>query len=148
MDQTFSIGQVARTTGVAATTIRYYEEIGVLPTPSRAASGFRRYDQPSVERLRFVRRARALGLGAPGRALQELKTLVSSVTGGLRPAFRPRLLGLVREQLAAVQRQIAELELLRHQLEEVSHRMLTSAPGRHAGTCRCLESGKGTERDI
>lgn len=143
MDQTFSIGQVARTTGVAATTIRYYEEIGVLPTPSRAASGFRRYDQPSVERLRFVRRARALGL-----PLQELKTLVSSVTGGLRPAFRPRLLGLVREQLAAVQRQIGELELLRHQLEEVSHRMLTSAPGRHAGTCRCLESGKGTERDI
>ncbi len=143
MDQTFSIGQVARTTGVAATTIRYYEEIGVLPTPSRAASGFRRYDQPSVERLRFVRRARALGL-----PLQELKTLVSSVTGGLRPAFRPRLLGLVREQLAAVQRQIAELELLRHQLEEVSHRMLTSAPGRHAGTCRCLESGTGTERDI
>jgi len=143
MDQTFSIGQVARTTGVAARTIRYYEEIGVLPTPSRAASGFRRYDQPSVERLRFVRRARALGL-----PLQELKTLVSSVTGGLRPAFRPRLLGLVREQLAAVQRQIAELELLRHQLEEVSHRMLTSAPGRHAGTCRCLESGKGTERDI
>jgi len=143
MDQTFSIGQVARTTGVAATTIRYYEEIGVLPTPSRAASGFRRYDQPSVERLRFVRRARALGL-----PLQELKTLVSSVTGRLRPAFRPRLLGLVREQLAAVQRQIAELELLRHQLEEVSHRMLTSAPGRHAGTCRCLESGKGTERDI
>ncbi len=143
MDKTFSIGQVARTTGVAATTIRYYEEIGVLPTPSRAASGFRRYDQPSVERLRFVRRARALGL-----PLQELKTLVSSVTGRLRPAFRPRLLGLVREQLAAVQRQIAELELLRHQLEEVSHRMLTSAPGRHAGTCRCLESGKGTERDI
>ena len=143
MDQTFSIGQVARTTGVAATTIRYYEEIGVLPTPSRAASGFRRYDQPSVERLRFVRRARALGL-----PLQELKTLVSSVNGAPRPAFRPRLLGLVREQLAAVQRQIAELELLRHQLEEVSHRMLTSAPGRHAGTCRCLESGKGTERDI
>jgi len=143
MDQTFSIGQVARTTGVAATTIRYYEEIGVLPTPSRAASGFRRYDQPGVERLRFVRRARVLGL-----PLQELKTLVSGVNGGPRPAFRPRLLGLVREQLAAVQRQIAELELLRHQLEEVSHRMLTSAPGRHAGTCRCLESGKGTERDI
>jgi len=143
MDQTFSIGQVARTTGVAATTIRYYEEIGVWPMPSRAASGFRRYDQPGVERLRFVRRARALGL-----PLQELKTLVSSVNGGPRPAFRPRLLGLVREQLAAVQRQIAELEVLRHQLEEVSHRMLTSAPGRHAGTCRCLEGANGTERDI
>src|SRR5256886_7816319 len=127
MDQTFSIGQVARTTGVAATTIRYYEEIGVLPTPSRTASGFRRYDQPSVERLRFVRRARALGL-----PLQELKTLVSSVTGGLRPAVRPRLPGLVREQLAPVPRPIAGLERLPHHPEEGSHRMLTWRPGRAA----------------
>src|SRR2546425_6808014 len=101
MDQTFSIGQVARATGVAATTIRYYEAIGVLPTPSRAASGFRRYDQPGVERLRFVRRARALGL-----PLQELKTLVSSVNGGPRPAFRPPLLRLVREELAARSRPV------------------------------------------
>src|SRR5438552_15785372 len=107
MDQTFSIGQVARTTGVAATTIRYYEEIGVLPTPSRAASGFRRYDQPSVERLRFVRRARALGL-----PLQELKTLVSSVTGGLRPALRHRLYVLVRYQLADAPRTLVSRALL------------------------------------
>src|SRR2546428_4538949 len=109
MDQTFSIGQVARTTGVAATTIRYYEAIGVLPTPSRAASGFRRYDQPGVERLRFVRRARVLGL-----PLQELKTLVSGVNGGPRPAFPPRLLCLVREPVPAPYRPIAALPLLSH----------------------------------
>src|SRR2546422_11504703 len=133
MDQTLSIGQVARTTGVAATTIRYYEAIGVLPMPSRAASGFRRYDQPGVERLRFVRRARALGL-----PLQELKTLVSSVSGGPRPALRPRLLGLVRGQLAAVQRQIAQLELSRHPLGEGSPPMLTAGPARHARAGPCL----------
>ena len=57
-----TIGQVAKTSGVAAKTIRYYEQIGVLPTPSRAASGYRLYDQPGVERLRFIRRARSLGL--------------------------------------------------------------------------------------
>src|SRR2546425_11980165 len=107
MDQTLSIGQVARTTGVAATTIRYYEAIGVLPMPSRAASGFRRYDQPGVERLRFVRRARALGL-----PLQELKTLVSSVSGGPPPAVRPPLPALVREPPAPVPRPIPEVELL------------------------------------
>lgn len=44
MAQTFTIGQVAKTTGVAAKTIRYYEEIGVVPTPSRTVSGYRQYD--------------------------------------------------------------------------------------------------------
>src|SRR2546428_11023433 len=107
MDKTLSIGKVARTTGVAATTIRYYEAIGVLPMPSRAASGFRRYDQPGVERLRFVRRARALGL-----PLQELKTLVRSMNGGPRPALRPRLLRLVRGQLPPRPRPIAPPALL------------------------------------
>ena len=135
MAQVLTIGQVARTTGVAAKTIRYYEQIGVLPAPRRTASGYRQYDQPGVERLRFIRRARALGL-----PIQRLKALTSTLNGAPRPPLRPRLLALVREQLSAVQHQIAELELLRQQLEAVSQRMLTSARGRHTGTCRCLET--------
>ena len=78
-----TIGQVARTSGVAAKTIRYYEQIGVLPAPSRAASSYRLYDQRGVERLRFVRRARSLGL-----PLRQLRTLVCTVDGGLEPARR------------------------------------------------------------
>jgi len=128
--QALTIGQVAKTTGVAAKTIRYYEQLGILPAPSRTAGGYRQYDQPGVERLRFIWQARSLGL-----PLQRLKTL--------NPPLRPRLLALVREQLAVVQRQIAELELLRQQLEQVSHRLLTSTGGNHAGPCRCLETENG-----
>ena len=135
MTQVLTIGQVARTTGVAAKTIRYYEQIGVLPAPGRSASGYRQYDQPGVERLRFIRRARALGL-----PIRRLKALTSMLNGAPRPPLRPLLLVLVREQLSAVRCQIAELDLLRQQLEEVSRRMLTSARGRHSGTCRCLET--------
>ena len=58
MAPSLTIGQVAKTSGVAAKTIRYYEEIGVLPTPRRTTSGYRLYDQTGVERLRFIRRAR------------------------------------------------------------------------------------------
>src|SRR5438128_383069 len=100
MAQTLTIGAVARTTGVAAKTIRYYEQIGVLPVPSRTTSGYRQYDQPGVEQLRFIRRARSLGL-----PLQRLKTLTSAVNGAQRPGLRPRLLALVQEQLSAVRRQ-------------------------------------------
>jgi MerR family copper efflux transcriptional regulator len=141
MAQPLTIGQVAKTTGVAAKTIRYYEQVGILPAPSRTTSGYRQYDQEGVERLRFIRRARSLGL-----PLRRLKTLTSTLNGAPRPPLRPRLRALVREQLSAVQHQIAELELLRQQLEQVSHRMLTSAGGRHKGPCRCLETEHGTAR--
>ncbi|MGH2361284.1 MAG: MerR family transcriptional regulator [bacterium] len=141
MAQSLTIGQVAKTTGVAARTIRYYEQIGVLPAPIRTTSGYRQYDQPGVERLHFIRRARSLGL-----PLQGLKTLTSTLNGTPRPPLRPRLLVLVQEQLSAVQDQLAELELLRQQLEQVSHRMRTSVRGRHTGPCRCLDTDNGTAR--
>lgn len=141
MARTLTIGQVATTTGVAARTIRYYEQIGVLPVPRRTASGYRLYDEPAVERLRFVGRARSLRL-----PLRRLRTLTSTLNGERRPTLRPQLLALVHAQLSTVQYQIAELELLRRQLEEVSRRMLTSVRRRHTGPCRCLDTPNGTER--
>ena len=130
-----SIGQVAKASGVAAKTIRYYEQIGVLPVPSRATSGYRLYDQSGVERLRFIRRARSLGL-----PLQQLRTLMSTLNGGPRPTLRPRLRALVRGQLDAVKNRIAELELLRQQLEQVFQRMGTAAPRSAGGACQCLDT--------
>jgi DNA-binding transcriptional MerR regulator len=130
-----TIGQVAKTSGLTAKTIRYYEQIGVLPATRRTASGYRLYDQPAVERLRFIRRARSLGL-----PLQQLKTLMSTLNGGPRPALRPRLRALVRGQLDAVKNQIAELELLRRQLEQVFRRMRTAVSRRAGGACQCLET--------
>ncbi len=134
MAQTFTIGQVAKATGLAAKTIRYYEGIGVLPAPSRTVSGYRRYDEPAVQRLRFIRRARSLGL-----PLQELKTLTTMLNGPPRPALRPRLLGLVRGQLSAVKHHIAELQLLQRELEQVLQRPLAPARERRARGCQCLE---------
>lgn len=136
-----TIGQVAKASGVAAKTIRYYEQIGVLPAPSRAASGYRLYDQPGVDRLRFIRRARSLGL-----PLRQLKTLMTTLNSGPPHALRPRLRALVGGQLDAVKKEIAELELLRQQLEEVFHRMQTRASRRAAGACQCLETGNAPVR--
>ena len=56
------IGEVARGSGLSPTTIRYYEEIGLVPKPSRAANGYRDYEPEAVERLRFISDAQDSGL--------------------------------------------------------------------------------------
>jgi MerR family transcriptional regulator, copper efflux regulator len=56
------IGQLATQTGYSVRTIRFYEQSGLLPAPSRTPAGYRSYDQDAVTRLRFVRSAQALGL--------------------------------------------------------------------------------------
>jgi len=99
MSRALTIGQLAKATGVASKTIRYYEQIGVLPAPSRSAAKYRQYDQSGVQRLRFIRRARSLRV-----PLREIKTLVTALEEG-RPGMRPRLRALVRQQLLAVQHQ-------------------------------------------
>ena len=135
MVDTLTIGQVARATGLSAKTIRYYEEVGLLPTPRRTAAGYRQYEASAVERLNFVRRARALGL-----PLRRLRALRATFDDGSRAGLRPHLLAMVREQLGAVQRRIAELEALRHQLEAVSRTMRASGRPDRTGACRCLQT--------
>jgi DNA-binding transcriptional MerR regulator len=141
MAPSLTIGQVAKASGVAAKTIRYYEQIGVLPAPSRAASGYRLYDQPGVERLRFIRRARSLGL-----PLQELKALIGTLNGKAQPALRARLRALVRAQLGVVTNQITELERLRLQLGRILQQMRGAVRRPHGRTCQCLETTNGTGR--
>ena len=136
MGQALTIGRLERATGVRAKTIRYYEQVGVLPVPGRSAAGYRQYTESEVQRLVFVRRARALGL-----SLGQLRTLTAALDRGPRGAVRPRLLGLVRAQLAAVERQRAELRLLQQQLEQVLRRLQAPIGRDRSGGCRCLETG-------
>ncbi len=134
MPQVLKIGQLAQATGVSAKTIRYYEQVGVLPPANRTVAGYRQYAEHSLHRLLFIRRARTLGL-----SLQNLKSLTAALDDGPRATVRPRLLGLVREQLSAVQQQISDLHLFRQQLEQVVQRLLVPAPADHSDGCRCLE---------
>ena len=57
----FTVGQLARITDTKTVTIRYYEQLGLLPTASRNASGYRQYTEAERDRLLFIRRSRALG---------------------------------------------------------------------------------------
>ena len=62
MERPLTVSQLACATGMSAKTIRYYEQIGVLPAPRRSAAGYRQYSRHDVHRLLFMRRTRTLGL--------------------------------------------------------------------------------------
>jgi DNA-binding transcriptional MerR regulator len=55
------IGDLAKETGIKVVTVRYYEQIGLLPVPSRTAGNYRTYSNEHMRRLRFIRRCRDLG---------------------------------------------------------------------------------------
>lgn len=70
-------GQLARELDCNAETIRYYEQINLLPPPSRAVNGYRVYGVATVRRLRFLLRARELGF-----TISELRSMLGLVDGG------------------------------------------------------------------
>jgi MerR family mercuric resistance operon transcriptional regulator len=108
----FSIGGLARLTGVKIETIRYYERIGLLATPLRGQSGYRLYGLADVKRLNFIRRARALGFG-----LSEVRTLLQLAGSESRSCAEARRLGTAH--LASVEAKIADLEKMRRLLREL-----------------------------
>jgi DNA-binding transcriptional MerR regulator len=134
MERTLSIGQLAAASGLGAKTIRYYEEMGVLPAPRRNAAGYRQYGRRDVHRTLFIRRAR--GLGFP---LGKLKALTADLGGRPSRMMRPRLEQLVTEHLHALREQIVDFRVLEQQLEQVLQRLRTMPSAKHSEACHCLE---------
>jgi MerR family mercuric resistance operon transcriptional regulator len=74
--QRLAIGELSGRTGVNIETVRYYEKIGLVPSPARTEGGHRAYEDAHVARLTFVRRARELGF-----TLDEVRSLLKLVDG-------------------------------------------------------------------
>lgn len=116
-----TIGEVARETGVAATTLRYYEQIGLLPPPSRLG-GQRRYDGSVLARLEVIRLCKTAGF-----ALEEIQVLFADEAPG-RPASR----ALAEAKLAEIDAQLAALARARAVIE---WGMRCTCPSIDACTC-------------
>jgi len=110
-----NIGAAARDSGVPAKTIRYYEDIGLIPPAARAGNGYRDYAQSDVETLRFIHRAR--GLGFP---IKDVASLVRLWQDRSRASADVKALAL--RQIADVEACIAELEAIRRTLLHLTER--------------------------
>ena len=127
-----SITEVREITGLSARTLRYYEELGLLPGVRRRAGGRRVYGGDEIERLRFIQRLKALGL-----SLAEIKELnaVYAIAGSTR-AMLERLDGVLGRHLEDVDARIADLCSLRDEIERYRVRVGERAGGSVGGRAR------------
>ena len=123
-----TIGTLARRTGTKVQTIRYYEQIGLMPEPGRTAGGQRRYGEAELDRLAFIRHARQLGFTL--EAIRELLDLSDNPEKSCDEADQ-----IARRQLRQVELRMARLEALRTELE----RMVRECSGGNTADCRVLE---------
>ena len=114
MENAHTIGEAARLTGLTPKTIRFYEDEGLLPRPERSQSGYRLYGRGELDRLQLIRRARLLELDLPA-----IRTLVEHAFAPDCRPFGDELLKTLARQREAVDRRLAELEVLRDQLDAI-----------------------------
>ncbi|MBN8994607.1 MAG: helix-turn-helix domain-containing protein [Rhizobiales bacterium] len=119
-----AIGELSRRTEVKVPTIRYYEQIGLLPAAPRSEGGQRRYGPDEVKRLNFIRHARELGFEIDD--IRHLLDLTARPQDSCHEAD-----SIARRHLADIERRIAELTALRNELS----RMVSECG--HGRICEC-----------
>jgi Zn(II)-responsive transcriptional regulator len=125
---TFSIGQLAKRAGVAIDTVRYYERNAMLTPAGRLESGYRRYGETELKRLRFIRRAKVLGF-----TLADIRELLS-LSDERNVAKVKRA---AEAKLAEVEQRLSELERIRSGLRS----LVAACPGHgRAESCPILNA--------
>jgi len=110
MAETFYISRLAKQAGVPIKAIRYYEDVGLLPKPSRTASGYRLYSPDSADRLHFIKKAQNLGL-----RLDEIKEILDLADRGRCPCGHVQ--AFLKTRLRELQQKIADLRLIERRVK-------------------------------
>lgn len=124
-------GELARYGQVNPETIRYYERSGLLPLPARSESNYRLFSPAAVQRIRFIKRAQAVGFSLDEiRALLDLKFGADATCGDVRE--------MVDVKIHDIDTKIAALQAMRHELSA----LFEECPGgdRPTEECPILES--------
>lgn len=130
------IGELSKKSGSPQKTIRFYEQIGLLPAPPRAESGYRDYSDEHLQKLAVVSRAKRLGL-----SLDEIRQILTLSEGGQTPCVHvERLLQQRLGELKQVQTELAQLENdLRSTLEQTREAIAKAGDSRY---CPVIERSK------
>jgi DNA-binding transcriptional MerR regulator len=125
------INQLSKLTNVLSKTIRYYEDVGLLPQASRNINGYREYSLDDVERLIFIRRCRELQI-----PIEQIKLLIQVQTDKTSSCNEVDL--LIEQQLEKVRKTISELSLL----EQTLSTLAKSCSNDIVGECEILKKLK------
>lgn len=118
MGNTLTIGAVARKAGIGVETIRFYQHKGLLTEPPKPDNGFRQYPPDTIDRLRFIQRAKELGF-----TLDEIGTLLQ-LSASECTATR----ALTQQKLDAVRAKIADLRAMEAALDKLVTTCKSSQP--------------------
>ncbi len=131
---TYTIGQIAERTGFTASSLRFYDKHGLVPPIERTDAGYRVYDDSSVERLRFLARAKTLGC-----TLDEITDLVALTDADECEPVQRRLHQLVTAKIADARSRADELHAFTTQLEQAARQLdADSVDGPCDEGCACL----------
>ncbi|MDO8568000.1 MAG: MerR family transcriptional regulator [Dehalococcoidales bacterium] len=136
-----TIGELAGELRLNPKTIRYYEEVGLLPKPQRSVSGYRIYYREDRERLRLIKRAKLLGL-----SLADIREIVKYAIEGRCSILEGHLLSLVAAKLGEIDQKIADLVAFRDDLRgyhsDLSRRLRLGVPEEckapASASCKCI----------
>jgi MerR family transcriptional regulator, copper efflux regulator len=132
--ESLTIGQISKLTGISAKVIRYYESIGLLPRPKRDTNYYRRYSRADISRLNLLNRIRLIGV-----PLSEAKSLLLGSTDARCIEVQQELLKLVGERLIVLDREIAELQQFRTEVESYQSTLSNCNPDEHEPFRTCLD---------
>lgn len=124
------IGDVARRTGLTTKTIRYYEDIGILPEARREPNGYRAYEASTLDRIEFVKDAQAAGL-----SLTEIQVILDLRDEG--ESTCQHTIAMLQTHLADVDHQLVELGRTRSRLQGMIKRARAMDPSRCTDPNRC-----------
>ena len=124
------IGEAADRGGVNLQTIRYYEREGLLPAPPRMASGYRLFNQDTVRRVRFIKRAQELGF-----TLAEIRELLTLRIEESRSSAEVR--AIAQAKIADIDNKVRHLDAMKRALTHLTDRCSGHGP---ATECPILES--------
>lgn len=136
-----SIGALAKQVQCTVPTIRYYEEIGLLPHATRAANGRRYYGDADYKRLLFIKRCRDFGF-----PIEQVRNLVSLFENGDRSCVEVR--DVAQEHLNAVRAKIAEFRQLEASLEDFVESCDSACCGGTTRDCTIIEDLSSTSSAI
>jgi MerR family copper efflux transcriptional regulator len=128
------VGEVARAVGVGVQTLHFYEREGLIPPPARSVSGYRLYNAREIDRIRFIRKAQALGL-----PLHEIRQVLALAARGTSPCRRVQ--AALAETLADVDRRLAELQCFRDALARLTESGLPPITGDAAAQICAIVEG-------
>ncbi len=123
-----SIGEVAREGGIKVQTIRYYEQIGLIPPARRTSGNHRQYTETHLDLLKFIRHSRALGF-----SLDQVREMLALREAPNRPCAEVD--EIARRHLSDVEQKIAQLTSLQ---DELRH-MVGQCAGGTVSSCRIIE---------